>query len=140
MVKINAIMIRNVHCKAFILGLFLLLNPLCCPAIDTSSGPVFFIGEDIIHPQGLVVAVNEISRKPYTEGLGNSLPKEDLILNLTLMNNGLTSRLENRMWYFGETEQQAREALAKINEEQQQSVEQDIMNDYRSFAQSRSNE
>ena len=100
MVKIKAIMIRNVHCKAFILGLFLLLSPLCCPAIDTSSGPVFFIGEDIIHPQGLVVAVNEISRKPYTEGLGNSLPKEDLILNLTLMNNGTNDLTVNLMEDF----------------------------------------
>ena len=88
MVKIKAIMIRNVHFKALILGLFLLINPLSCPAIDTGSGPVFFIGEDIIHPKGMVVSVNEITRKPYTEGLGNSLPKEDLTLNLTLLNNG----------------------------------------------------
>lgn len=36
---------------------------------------------------------------------------------MTLMQNGLTSKIETRMWYFGETERQAREALQKINEE-----------------------
>ena len=100
MVKIKAIMIKNVHFKALILGLFLLLNPLSCPAIDTSSGPVFFIGEDIIHPKGMVISVNEISRKPYTEGLGNSMPKEDLTLNLTLLNNGYNDLSVNLMEDF----------------------------------------
>lgn len=47
---------------------------------------------------------------------------------LTLMQNGLTSKLENRMWYFGETEQQAREALAKIDEENQKAQESEMMN------------
>ena len=81
-------MIKNVHFKALILGLFLLFSPVSSYAINTDSGPVFFIGEDIIHPKGMIIAVNEISRKPYTEGLGNSIQKEDLILNLTMVNNG----------------------------------------------------
>lgn len=46
---------------------------------------------------------------------------------ITLMQNGLTSKLENRMWYFGETEQQAREALKKIDDENQQAMEQNMM-------------
>ena len=46
------------------------------------------------------------------------------------MQNGLTSRLENRMWYFGETERQAREALAKIDEENQKSAESEMMMQY----------
>ena len=33
------------------------------------------------------------------------------------MTNGLASKLETRMWYFGETERQAQEALSKINQE-----------------------
>lgn len=53
---------------------------------------------------------------------------EEINKRLTLMQNGLTSRLENRMWYFGETEQQAREALAKIDEESQRAQEADMMN------------
>lgn len=55
---------------------------------------------------------------------------EEINKRITLMQNGLTSKLENRMWYFGETEQQAREALAKINEENQQAQASDMMMQY----------
>ena len=43
------------------------------------------------------------------------------------MQNGLASKVENRMWYFGETERQALEALAKINKEQQQQQQTDLI-------------
>lgn len=46
---------------------------------------------------------------------------------ITLQQNGLASKLENRMWYFGETERQAREALQKINEENVDDMEQGLM-------------
>ena len=84
-------MIKNVHFKAFILLFLLFLNPVFGGGIGSmpiETGPVFFMGEDIIHPQGIVLCVNEITRKPYTEGLGISNPKEDLNLNLTIVNNG----------------------------------------------------
>ena len=55
---------------------------------------------------------------------------EEINKRITLMQNGLTSKLENRMWYFGETEQQAREALAKIDEENQRSQESDMVMQY----------
>lgn len=42
---------------------------------------------------------------------------DELGKRITLQQNGLASRVENRMWYFGETERQAVEALAKIDEE-----------------------
>lgn len=45
---------------------------------------------------------------------------EELGKRITLQQNGLASRVENRMWYFGETERQAIEALAKIDEENAQ--------------------
>lgn len=45
---------------------------------------------------------------------------------ITLMQNQLTSRLENRMWYFGETERQAQEALQKIDEEGMNEMENDL--------------
>lgn len=48
---------------------------------------------------------------------------EEINKRLILMQNGLASRLENRMWYFGETEQQAKEALMKITEENLQAQE-----------------
>ena len=40
---------------------------------------------------------------------------DELGKRITLQQNGLASRVENRMWYFGETERQAMEALAKID-------------------------
>lgn len=55
---------------------------------------------------------------------------EELNKRLTLMQNGLTSKIENRMWYFGETEQQAREALSKIDEENQKAQESDMIMQY----------
>lgn len=55
---------------------------------------------------------------------------EEINKRITLMQNGLTSKLENRMWYFGETEVQAREALAKISEENQQAQEADMLMQY----------
>ena len=42
---------------------------------------------------------------------------DELGKRITLQQNGLASRVENRMWYFGETERQAVEALAKVDEE-----------------------
>lgn len=41
----------------------------------------------------------------------------ELNTRLTLMQQGIASKLETRMWYFGETERQAQEALAKIEED-----------------------
>ena len=49
---------------------------------------------------------------------------------IMLMQNGLISKLENRMWYFGETEQQATEALSKIDQETQKEQTSDMINQY----------
>lgn len=46
---------------------------------------------------------------------------------LTLLQNGLTSKLELRQWYFGETERQAQEALTKIEDESRQDLESELM-------------
>ena len=46
---------------------------------------------------------------------------------MTLLQNGLTSKKEVRMWYYGETERQAEQALASINEESAQAMEQNLM-------------
>lgn len=51
----------------------------------------------------------------------------ELNKRITLMQNGLTSKLENRMWYFGETENQAKEALARIQEESQSDMENQLV-------------
>lgn len=50
----------------------------------------------------------------------------ELSKRIMLMQNGLASKLENRMWYFGETERQAREALMRIQEENLEEVEMNV--------------
>ena len=51
---------------------------------------------------------------------------EELGKRMQLMEAGLESKIGVRMWYFGETEEQAREALEKIKEEQRESMEQQL--------------
>ena len=46
---------------------------------------------------------------------------------ITMMHEGLVSKLENRMWYFGETERQAEEALQKVQEEAYQNMESNLI-------------
>ena len=47
----------------------------------------------------------------------------ELSKRLTLMQNGLASKLETRMWYFNETENQAKQALQKIEDEARRAME-----------------
>ena len=51
----------------------------------------------------------------------------ELANRMTLLNAGLMSKLELRMWYFGETEHQAQQALQKIDDEGKQKMENNIM-------------
>lgn len=51
----------------------------------------------------------------------------ELNKRLSLMQQGLASKVETRMWYFGETERQAREALKKIEQESMQAMENNMM-------------
>ena len=53
--------------------------------------------------------------------------EQELGKRITLMQNGLSSKLENRMWYFGETEQQAQEALLRIDKESLQAIQQNML-------------
>ena len=46
---------------------------------------------------------------------------------MTLMDKGIMSKKELRMWYMGETEKQAREALLEVQEENRLAVEDNIM-------------
>lgn len=50
----------------------------------------------------------------------------ELEKRLTMVNAGITSKLETRMWYFGETENQAKAALQKVEDEKKQSMETNI--------------
>lgn len=50
----------------------------------------------------------------------------ELQTRLTLMQSGVSSKLEVRMWYFGETERQAKEALQRAQEDSQEQMKQDL--------------
>ena len=52
---------------------------------------------------------------------------EELGKRITLMQQGIMSKKEVRMWYMGETEKQAREALLEVQEENRLAVEDNIM-------------
>ncbi|MGM0598785.1 MAG: tetratricopeptide repeat protein [Candidatus Rifleibacteriota bacterium] len=47
------------------------------------------MGEDVMHPSGLVLTVNEMSRKPFTAGLGGHGKQDEIRLNLTMVNTGI---------------------------------------------------
>lgn len=51
----------------------------------------------------------------------------ELSKRITLMQNGLAGKVETRMWYYGETERQAQEALLKIEDENRQEMENTLM-------------
>lgn len=53
--------------------------------------------------------------------------ESELTKRLSLINAGLASKLEVRMWYFGETENQAKAALQKIDEENKRAIETNMM-------------
>lgn len=53
--------------------------------------------------------------------------EQELNKRLALQQNGLASKLETRMWYFGETERQAEEALMRVEEENRKSMESDLI-------------
>ena len=51
----------------------------------------------------------------------------ELSRRIVLMNNGLAGKVETRMWYFGETENQAREALIRIQQENLEAVQMNLV-------------
>ena len=66
--------------------------------------------------------------------------EQELSKRIMLMQNGLSGKVETRMWYFGETERQAKEALARIEEEELEYADDDLDNqDNRNWVNSKSN-
>lgn len=61
----------------------------------------------------------------------------ELEKRIVLQQNGLVGKVENRMWYFGETERQAQEALIKIAKEEAQSMESDLVRETNQIMQRR---
>lgn len=51
----------------------------------------------------------------------------ELSKRISLMQNGLSSKVETRMWYFGETRRQAEAALQEVQAESQQDMENQLV-------------
>ena len=51
----------------------------------------------------------------------------ELATRLSLHSQGIESKLSIRMWYFGETERQAQEALNKVTQENKEAIEQNMV-------------
>lgn len=51
----------------------------------------------------------------------------ELATRLSLHQQGIESKLALRMWYFGETERQAQEALNKVTQENKEAIEQNMV-------------
>lgn len=93
-------MISKPFLKIFLFSVAFFVATGSLSAFNISTGPVFFMGEDIIHPQGMVITVNEVSRKSFTGGLGVSGKKENLTINLTMLNSGSKDHVVNIMEDF----------------------------------------
>lgn len=52
-------------------------------------GGVFFMGEDVLHPTGFVLTVNEFNRRPFQSGLGGQGRLDEVYINLTMLNSGV---------------------------------------------------
>jgi len=52
---------------------------------------------------------------------------EETNKRVILLDKGITSQVETRMWYFGETEQQAREALQKVRQERMDNLQNELL-------------
>lgn len=89
--------------------------------------------DDVIYVMDVLCDLYEITPKGEYEV---SYEWDDSILvdvdtelgkRMTLMDKGIMSKEEVRMWYMGETEKQAKEALLKVQEENRVAVEDNIM-------------
>lgn len=47
------------------------------------------MGEDVLHPTGFVLTVNEFNRRPYQAGLGGQARLDEVLINLTMVNTGV---------------------------------------------------
>lgn len=63
----------------------MLLLTLVVASVTAES--TFLMGEDVVHPTGLVLSVNSIQRQPFASGLGVSR-QDEVFVNMTFVNTG----------------------------------------------------
>ncbi len=79
----KSIKIISIICVFIIVGLFTVDAVL--------ADALFLMGEDVAHPSGFVLTVNEMTRKPFTTGLGGGQKRDEIRINLTMVNGGVRS-------------------------------------------------
>ncbi len=86
--------------RFFILFLLLLLTNMAISDIAFAQA-TFMMGEDVLHPSGLVLTVNEIRRNNFAGGLGGKGKQDEVRLNLTMVNTGVkTHRVDPQKDFF----------------------------------------
>ncbi|OGK13637.1 MAG: hypothetical protein A2W80_03375 [Candidatus Riflebacteria bacterium GWC2_50_8] len=62
----------------------LMLLVSACLGAETA----FLMGEDVVHPTGLIMSVNSLQRRPFASGLGVSR-QDEIFINMTFVNTGV---------------------------------------------------
>ena len=108
-------------------------------ALETALKDVIYAMDVYCTLYNIVGDVKMVNGKVDTKALGKydvSFTWDDSILvdvddelskRLTLMQNGISSKREVRMWYFGESKRQATSALQEIQQESVNAIEQNMM-------------
>lgn len=47
------------------------------------------MGEDVLHPSGFVLTVNDFNRRPFQTGLGGQGRQDEVFINITIVNTGV---------------------------------------------------
>ena len=76
------------RCLKLLISLTALLV-FCAVAQAGVPYSTFFMGEDVLHPSGFVLTVNECRRQPYQTGLGGQSRQDEVFINLTMVNTGV---------------------------------------------------
>jgi tetratricopeptide (TPR) repeat protein len=85
----------------FLIRFLLLLAPILLVPGIVSGQATFMMGEDVLHPSGLVLTVNEIRRNNFAGGLGGKGKQDEIRLNLTMVNTGVkTYRIDPEKDFF----------------------------------------
>lgn len=71
----------------------------------------FLMGEDVVHPTGLVLSVNSMQRRPFASGLGVAR-EDEVLINMTFVNTGVrTYRIDPLADFFLELKSQFKPSI-----------------------------
>lgn len=77
-----------IFCKPQKNATCILLFLLALVAASVSADATFLMGEDVVHPTGLVLSANSIERRPFASGLGVAR-QDEVFINMTFVNTGV---------------------------------------------------